>query len=102
MGIPPVYPCPYCGYNFMLCAHGPNHAAELSEGISRLSLEAIGQQGSMGKMGLNPGAKEFVPRFVTPPVHVPPPPSREQYQKLLEEEKQALLEFLQREWGMPL
>lgn len=74
MGIPPVYPCPYCGYNFMLCAHGPNHAAALSEGISRLSLEAIGQQGSMGKMGLNPGAKEFVPRFVTPPVHVPPPP----------------------------
>lgn len=73
MGIPPVYPCPYCGYNFMLCAHGPNHAAALSEGISRLSLEAIGQQGSMGKMGLNPGAKEFVPRFVTPPVHVPPP-----------------------------
>lgn len=102
MGIPPVYPCPYCGYNFMLCAHGPNHAAVLSEGISRLSLEAIGQQSSMGKRGLNPAAKEFVPRFVTPPVHVPPPPSREQYQKLLEGERQALLEFLQREWGMPL
>ncbi|WP_231146150.1 PABP-interacting PAM2 motif-containing protein, partial [Chlamydia pecorum] len=58
MSIPPVYPCPYCGYNFMLCAHGPN---ALAVGISRLSLETI--ECSKKTSNLNPSAKEFIPRF---------------------------------------
>ncbi|WP_370889862.1 PABP-interacting PAM2 motif-containing protein [Chlamydia pecorum] len=83
MSVPPVYPCPLCGHNFITCSHGPN---ALTAGISQLSLEAI-EQTQRPSSRLDPNAPEFVPRFSVSS-HVPPPPSQKGYR--LEEEMQVV------------
>lgn len=72
MSVPPVYPCPLCGHNFITCSHGPN---ALTAGISQLSLEAI-EQTQRPSLRLDPNAPEFVPRFSVS--SHPPPPQQEE------------------------